>query len=107
MATTITRVCDLTGEPATLTGEASVGNTRFAIDLSEESAKTVKKALVEIGFRPTLAAVGHSLRGAYVAASGATFTTREARTWLAANGHDVPPTGKVSKSLLDIYAAAH
>lgn len=76
-------------------------------DVCADHAVALTQALTRLGFRPTKAQVGHSRRGAYVTASGKTFTAKEARSWLASVGEDVAPVGKLTNDQLGLYAAAH
>lgn len=108
MATNLHRTCDRCGRAATLSAEGRIGETLFRADLCESGCRAhMTQAWVRAGMTATKATVGHSLRGAYVADSGATFTAKEARAWLLDVGIAVGPVGKLTHEHLGLYSASH
>lgn len=79
----------------------------FRGDLCAECKDLTTQGLVALGLMPTKATVGHSKRGAYMTASGKTFTAKEARAWLRQAGFEIGPVGKLTNEQLDLYAASH
>lgn len=115
MATSTVTTCDFVdpnmgeahGVPATTQLRASLYGKTYEADLCDACVEKVERALTRLGVRPSVAVVGGKLRGAYVTASGKSFTTAEAREWLLTHGHAVNPSGRISKELLFKYAQDH
>lgn len=113
MAVNLQRTCDAVrdgarcGREATLSVDARVVETMFRGDLCPECKDRITQGFVQLGLTPTKATVGHSKRGAYVTASGKTFTAKEARAWLRQAGVDIAEVGKLTNEQLDLYAASH
>lgn len=124
MATSVINTCDLVlavaealqaaargecphGAPSMTKFEGTVEGRRYEGDLCYSCVPELEKALGALGIRPSIALVGGKPRNAYTAKSGSSFSSAEARVWLAENGYEVPTAGRLSDELLDAYAEAH
>lgn len=87
--------------------EVKADGVTFQMDICTEHLKSLSESLTVLGFQPSKAQVGHNRRGAYLTKSGQPFTTKQAREWLAANGHEVSEVGRLTADQLQMYAAAH
>jgi hypothetical protein len=76
------------------------------MDLCLEHFEALQARMIEMGYRPA-SKTASKLRRAYVGKSGRTFSTNEARDWLAEHGYDVPSAGRLSAEMLQVYAEAN
>lgn len=69
-------------------------------------ADQLSEAMTFMGLRPVVRIDG-KVREAYTTASGKQFTAAQARAWLIEQGCLEAKFGRLSKALIDQYAAAH
>ena len=99
---------EVCGAPAAMTFDGKIGSRRvYAGDFCAEHRTAVEVGLRALGIAPRAAITDYKSRGVHVAASGATFSTAEARRWLMDKGFIDSMAGRVSAENLERYAAAH
>lgn len=94
------------GKPARHTIEALNSNRGFRVRACNEHIKLLESELLAMGFTP-FAKTGDKERKSYVSDSGVPFSTNEAREWLQKKGYDVPIAGRLSGTMLKVYAENH
>lgn len=111
--TVVTLIDDIDGSAATETITFGIDGASYSIDLGDKNAKKLRDAVATF--------VAHARRESSARSSRPTAGTRSSgsgargdrehlqavRAWARDNGHDVSDRGRVSKTLLDAYAAAH
>src|SRR5690348_7950047 len=114
MGVTIQTTCDYPvrrrkcGEPTELLVEVAVDNMRYKGYLCKKThLPRLDEALAAIGIEAVESRINYKGRGVHKAASGKTFTTKEARDWLVEQGVTSHKTGVLSKEHLELYAASH
>jgi hypothetical protein len=111
--TTVRFIDDLDGSDASGTFDFSLEGRRYQIDLSDENAAKLRDALA-----PYVGAArkaggrgrGRAARQTAVAEKPARSNrdqTAAIREWARANGHQVSDRGRISKSVIEAYQAAH
>jgi hypothetical protein len=111
--TTVRFIDDLDGSDASGTFDFSLEGRRYQIDLSDENAAKLRDALA-----PYVGAArkaggrgrGRAARQTVVAEKPARSNrdqTAAIREWARANGHRVSDRGRISKSVIEAYQAAH
>lgn len=115
MAKTTVITCDYTTDegatchkPATVkfTTTSSEGVT-YEVDFCDAHRDAFEALITRVGSSPQRAIVNSKARSVHLTRSGRSFTVSEARSWLAANGHEVSVNGRISKELLQVFAEAH
>lgn len=115
MAMTVARVCDFPvrgkecGKPAALAYEGRfTGQRLYGADFCEKHRDEFETKMLAMGVRPLASLTDNKARGVHMAASGATFSTHDAREWLVAQGLiSGGAAGRVSKAMLQLYAESH
>lgn len=86
------------------------GGKSYEIDLGVENRKELDELMAQYieASRPATATVtsGRSRTRALTRRAGPESDASVVRNWALANGHDVPKRGRISKDVLDAYAAA-
>ena len=111
--TTVRFIDDLDGSDASGTFDFSLEGRQYQIDLSDENAAKLRDALA-----PYVGAArkaggrgrGRAARQTAVAEKPARSNrdqTAAIREWARANGHQVSDRGRISKSVIEAYQAAH
>jgi hypothetical protein len=108
--TVVVMTDDLSGGDASQTIHFSLDNTDYVIDLNDKNAAALRadfEKYIEAGrrFRGEGGGAAKPKRGAVRAASG--VDTAAVREWARANGHEVSERGRVSKKIIEAYAAAN
>lgn len=99
------RPCD---EPAPVKAELKIGKTLYEARYCEEHQGEADRLLAKMGFAPVAGRVDYKNRKAMRTASGRSFTSAEARTWLVEQGAiESGSTGRIAKRYLELYAQAH
>lgn len=85
----------------------SLGSTTYKAELCEVHSQKLTEALapfIEVSeqVRANASQVRKALKG-----KKGTFTTKDVRKWLAEQGRDVAPSGRLPNELIDEYKAAH
>lgn len=87
----------------------ALGNGAYEADLCEGHREKLSEALavyIQVA-RPVRASnTGQQVRKALKSKKG-TFTTKDVRRWLAEQGRDVAPTGRLPNELIEEFRAAH
>ena len=115
--TTVRFIDDLDGSDASGTFDFSLEGRRYQIDLSDENAAKLRDALApyvgaarKAGGRGRGRGRGRAARQTVVAEKPARSNrdqTAAIREWARANGHQVSDRGRISKSVIEAYQAAH
>lgn len=88
----------------------TVGGVEYAADLCDKHREAFRDAIsvyVEVA-HPVRTRNGAAVRAAIKGGkAGVVFTTKDVRTWLQAQGRDVPGSGRLSNALIEEYKAAH
>jgi hypothetical protein len=97
---------DLDGSPADRTVEFAIDGTSYTIDLSEENAGGLRKAL-----DPYLSVAERVGRTQRVVRQGVTPRTdrqrnQAIREWARSNGHDIAERGRVPADVIEAYEKA-
>ena len=107
-----TLIDDLDGEKADRTVEFSLDGVSYTIDLSEENAGKLRKALdpyINAGTRLGRATSGRiPVRGAApVRSAGSRDENKLIREWAISNGHKISERGRIPQDVSKAYRAAH
>lgn len=97
---------DLDGSGAVSTVTFGLDGKTYEIDLNEKNEAKLRKALepfLQKGRRVTTG--GRKPRSN--ASTAKSRSTEDVRTWAAANGYEVSARGRIARSILDAYDAAH
>lgn len=88
-----------------------VDGVRHEVDLCGEHKQMLVDAVapfVAVSKTATPVHLARNGRGRLVHKRGsATFTTKDVREWLAEQGHEVAPSGRISKDFVKMYEDAH
>lgn len=118
MSTKVVQVCDIPksgrnggtcGNEATHKVDVKLDKANYAADVCEDHLTNVEKAFASIGIVLRSAKTADSkVRKASKTSSGKAFTAADARPWLVEQGLLAEGSaGRISKDLMDQYAAAH
>jgi hypothetical protein len=109
--TTVRFIDDLDGSEAVGTVTFALENRAYEIDLSDENAAKLRDALTPfIGAARKAGGRGRSQRQTAMTAKPARSGREEThaiREWARQNGHKVSERGRIPKSILEAYQAAH
>jgi hypothetical protein len=114
--TIVRYVDDLDGsEDVAETVEFGLRNKRYVIDLNAKNVQALEESLADFIAAARPAAVSTAGKGApnlrKIAKAGSVRADREQtqaiREWARQNGHQVSDRGRVPKSVLDAFQAAH
>lgn len=86
-----------------------LADVEYHADLCDKHYRALEDALapfVNIA-QPSTTRVGKAVRRAMRGKRGDTFTTKDVREWLIAQGREVAPTGKISDRLMREFDEAH
>ncbi|HEU5354541.1 MAG TPA: Lsr2 family protein [Actinocrinis sp.] len=108
--TVVVMTDDLSGGDATQTIHFSLDNTDYVIDLNDKNAAALRSDFdkyIEAGRKYRAdGAAARPKRGA-VRGPSSGVDTAAVREWARANGHEVSERGRVSKKIIDAFAAAN
>ena len=109
-----TLIDDLDGEKADRTVEFSLDGVSYTIDLSEENAGKLRKALdpyINAGTRLGRVASGRipsrAPAPAPVRSAGSRDENKLIREWAISNGHKISERGRIPQEVSKAYRAAH
>ena len=111
--TTVRFIDDLDGSDAAGTFDFAIDGRQYQIDLSDENAAKLRDALapyVGAARKAGGRARGRAARQTAVADKPARSNrdqTAAIREWARANGHQVSDRGRIPKSVIEAYQAAH
>jgi hypothetical protein len=98
-------VDDLDGGRADETVSFSLDGRSYEIDLSEDNAATLRKALDEYIGRARRGGEGRERKSA--SAQRDPSQTRAIREWAVNNGHAISSRGRIPRPVVTAYEAAH
>ena len=108
--TVVVMTDDLSGGDATQTIHFSLDNTDYVIDLNDKNAAALRsdfEKYIDAGRKHrTDGAAARPKRGV-VRGPASGVDTAAVREWARANGHEVSERGRVSKKIIDAFAAAN
>lgn len=112
MAVRMTHTCDYAldecAEDAPIAIEVTVDDIIHRADYCPQHHAEMMEAIAALGFKPSAGWVDGRRRDVHIAASGAAFTTADARKWLIAKGLKTGAAqGRVSEAQLRLYADNH
>jgi hypothetical protein len=109
--TTVRFIDDLDGSDASGTFDFSLEGRQYQIDLSDENAAKLRDVLEPyIGAARKAGGRGRTARQTVVAEKPARSNrdqTAAIREWARENGHQVSDRGRIPKSVIEAYQAAH
>ena len=109
--TTVRFIDDLDGSDAAGTFDFSLDGRAYQIDLSDENAAKLRDALAPyVGAARKTSGRARTPRQSAVADKPVRSNrdqTSAIREWARANGHQVSERGRIPKSVLEAYQAAH
>ena len=108
--TVVVMTDDLTGGDASQTIHFSLDNTDYVIDLNDKNAAALRadfEKYIDAGRRHRADGAAKPKRGAVVRGPATGVDTAAVREWARANGHEVSERGRVSKKIIEAYAAAN
>ena len=100
-------VDDLDGGHADETVSFSLDGRSYEIDLSEENAASLRKALDEYVSRARKASDSGRDRKSAASAQRDPSQTRAIREWAQNNGHAISSRGRIPRPVVTAYEAAH
>jgi hypothetical protein len=108
--TTVRFIDDLDGSDASGTFDFSLEGRQYQIDLSDENAAKLRDVLEPYIGAARKAGRGRTARQTVVAEKPARSNrdqTAAIREWARENGHQVSDRGRIPKSVIEAYQAAH
>ena len=100
-------VDDLDGGHADETVSFALDGRSYEIDLSEENASSLRKALDEYVARARKAGDGGRDRKSSPSVQRDPSQTRAIREWAQQNGHAISSRGRIPRPVVTAYEAAH
>jgi uncharacterized membrane protein len=97
---------DLDGSGAVSTVIFGLDGKSYEIDLNEKNEAKLRKAL-EPFLQNSRRVTGSGRKPRSSASTAKSRSTEDVRAWAAANGHQVSARGRIARSVLDAYDAAH